>query len=264
MTVCIAALCDNGERIIIASDKMVTVGQIIEFEHDVSKFEKLTDNSIVMTAGSTTLQNDIIKEALSKIRSIRAPNFKQVTDELKNAYVNIRVKRAEELHLKPKGLTFNMFYQNQRMLLPEIVFQVTDAINKTSLGVEYILCGFDDRGHIHYIVDPGVSESFDSVGFCAIGTGNLNAVSAFTANNYAPSFPIEKGLYMVYLAKKEAERAPGVGNDTDVVILTKNGITQLGDNEKKELDEIFNQHKKIADEEYREVKEKITDTLQVN
>ena len=38
MTICIAALCEKGEKIIIAADRMVTVGQIIEFEHDVPKF----------------------------------------------------------------------------------------------------------------------------------------------------------------------------------------------------------------------------------
>lgn len=241
---------------------MVTVGTFIEFEHDVSKFEKLTDNCIVMTAGSTTLQNDIIKKALSKIKSMKNPDFELITDELKKAYVDIRVKRAEELHLKPKGLDFAAFYQNQRALLPEIVFQITDAIDKTSLEVEYILCGFDDvGGHIHYIIDPGNSESYDSVGFCAIGTGNINAISVFTAHNYAPSFPVEKRLYLAYLAKKEAERAPGVGNDTDIVILTKGGIKHLSDDEKVKLEEIHHRHKKIEDREYKEVEEEIINKI---
>ena len=106
MTICIAALCDKGERIIVSADRMITVGQIIEFEHDVPKFVTLTDNCVVMTAGSTTLQNDIIKEALSKIKALKKPTFKQITDELKNAYISIRIKRAEETILKPKNLNF--------------------------------------------------------------------------------------------------------------------------------------------------------------
>ena len=62
MTICIAALCENREKIIVASDRMITVGQLIEFEHDVRKFEPLIDNCIVMSAGSTTIQNDIIRQ----------------------------------------------------------------------------------------------------------------------------------------------------------------------------------------------------------
>lgn len=260
MTICIAAICEKGEKIIVAADRMITVGQIIEFEHDVPKFVDLTDNCVVMTAGSTTLQNDIIKEASSKIRALKKPNFKQITDELKNAYTNLRIKRAEETILKPKNLNFQAFYQNQRIMLPEIVFQMTDAINKTNLGVEYILCGFDDDGgHIHYIVDPGTSECWDSVGFCAIGTGNINSVSAFTAHNYAPNFPIEKSLYLVYLAKKEAQRAPGVGNDTDIVVLAKEGIKYLNSEEKGILEKIYKKFMKIEEEEYKEVKTDIID-----
>ena len=263
MTICIAALCEKGEKIIVAADRMVTVGQIIEFEHDVPKFVNLTDNCVVMTAGSTTLQNDIIKEASSKIKTLKKPNFKQITDELKNAYATLRIKRAEETILLPKNLNFQTFYQSQRIMLPELVFQMTDAINKTNLGVEYILCGFDENGgHIHYIVDPGISECWDSVGFCSIGTGNLNSVSAFTAHNYAPNFPIEKSLYLVYLAKKEAQRAPGVGNDTDIAILTKEGIKSLNDEEKKSLDLIHKKFMKIEDEEYREVKRNMLDGWQ--
>ena len=258
MTICIAALCEKGEKIIIAADRMVTVGQIIEFEHDVPKFVNLAENCVIMTAGSTTLQNDIIKEAVSKIKGLKKPTFKQITDEIKNSYTTIRIKRAEETILKPKNMNFQSFYQNQRALLPEIVFQMTDAINRTNLGVEYILCGFDeDGGHIHYIVDPGTSECWDTVGFCAIGTGNVNAVSAFTAHNYAPNYSLEKALYLVYLAKKEAQRAPGVGDDTDIAIITKESIKYLNSEEKKELELIRRKFMKIEEEEYREVKSKI-------
>ena len=122
MTICIAALCENGKKVILAADRMVTVGQIIEFEHDVRKFKSLTDNSVIMNAGSATIQDDIIKKAMPNIQKLKSPNFKQITDEIKKAYAEIRTRKAEEVHLKPHKLDFTTFYQNQRALLPEIVF----------------------------------------------------------------------------------------------------------------------------------------------
>ena len=261
MTICIAVICENGKKIVIACDRMVTVGDIIEFEHDVTKFESLTDTCVVMTSGSTTLQNDVIKQALMNIKSIKKPSFQQVTESVKEAYVAIRTKRAEELYLKPINMSYSSFFEYQKNLVPEIVFQTTDAIKKAELGVEFILCGFDDNGgHIHYLVDPGTSECYDAVGFWAIGTGSLNAISLFTSHSYAPNFSIGKSIYLAYLAKKEAERAPGVGNQTDIAVLTENGMKHLDDKIIKGLSAIQEKYKKIGNEEYEEV-EKIVHGL---
>jgi 20S proteasome alpha/beta subunit len=261
MTICIAALCENNKKIILAADRMITVGNFIEFEHDVKKFEQITKNCYIMTAGTTTIQNDVIQKLKSQIKNINAPEFKQIIEELKNSYSSVRLNRSEELFLRPKGLDFGTFYQNQRGLLPEFVFEITRQINENNLGVEYILCGFDDDdGHIQYIIDPGVSESFDSVGFCATGTGNINAISVFTIHNYSPSFPLYKALYLVFLAKKDAERAPGVGCDTDIAYLTKeDGIKHLKPNEITELQRIYDEYSKVEDKEYKDVKDNIVD-----
>ncbi|MFX0172635.1 MAG: hypothetical protein ACFE9L_12005 [Candidatus Hodarchaeota archaeon] len=260
MTICISGLCENGEKIIIASDKMVTVGSIIEFEHDVAKFVKLTNNCVILNAGSATIQDDIIKEALSKIKPLKKPNLNKITEIINEGYSKVRRKKAEELYLKPKGLDFRAFYQTQRSLLPEVVFQIMTLIDGTNLGVEYILCGFDEEGgHIHHITDPGTSECFDSVGFCAIGTGSVNAISVFTAYNYAPKFSLSESLYLVYLAKKEAERAPGVGNDTDMVIVSKEGIKDISSDDISALENIYNTRVQIKPEEYEDVKERIVE-----
>jgi ATP-dependent protease HslVU (ClpYQ) peptidase subunit len=51
MTVCIAALCDNARKVVIASDRMLTGGDV-EFEQDIRKFERITDGCIALSAGS--------------------------------------------------------------------------------------------------------------------------------------------------------------------------------------------------------------------
>jgi 20S proteasome alpha/beta subunit len=266
MTICIAALCDDKKKIVIASDRMVTVGSVIEFEHDVKKFVDLTQNCVAMTAGSATVQNDILESAKKEIELSSKPVFNQVINKLKEEYVKFRTKRAEELHLKPKGLNFQTFYQSQQALQPEIVYGIINSIENTNLGVEFITCGFDEKGgHIQYITDPGISESFDGVGFCAIGSGHLNAISSFTAHNYAPSSELNEALYLVYAAKKEAERAPGVGdNDTDIAIIFEKGIYFLTQNEKEILEKVYEDAKKIEEKEYKDVQTLIIDKWGVN
>ena len=41
MTVCIAALCDDAKKVVIAADRMLT-GSDVEFEQDIRKFEPIT------------------------------------------------------------------------------------------------------------------------------------------------------------------------------------------------------------------------------
>jgi len=53
VTVCLAALCldQDGQRIIVASDRMVTYPRFIEFEHTVPKKTGSSAHSVTMFAG---------------------------------------------------------------------------------------------------------------------------------------------------------------------------------------------------------------------
>lgn len=262
MTICIASLCEDSNKIIVASDRMITVGEIIEFEHEVTKFEPLTNNSIVLTAGSATVQNDILKDVKSKIKKYNDVPFEDLNAIIKSSYLEVRNRCSEELFLKPLGMDLDTFYKNQRSFLPEFTFRLIEKIENNNLDVSLVLCGFDeDKGNIQLIDDPGNSESFNSVGFCAVGSGSLNAVSIFTLHHYAPSFNLEKALYLTYAAKKNAERAPGVGCDTDIVIISKSGIEKLGAEEIKTLESIYDRHTKMDEEGYKEVRENIIPKL---
>jgi 20S proteasome alpha/beta subunit len=260
MTICIASLCENRENIIVASDKMVTVGEIIEFEHDVTKFEELTKNSLILTAGSATIQDDIIKDAKKEIKKLNNITFEDINMIIKSSYLNIRNMCSEEAHLKPIGLNWDTFYKNQKAFLSEFVFRIIDKVERNDLGVGFVLCGFgnDNKGNVQLIEDSGTSESFNSVGFCAVGTGHVNAISIFTLHNYAPSFRLEKALYLTYSAKKNAERAP-VGCETDIVIISKEGIRKLTKPEMSILESIYQEHTKLDEKGYDDVKTKLVD-----
>lgn len=52
MTICIGAICDEYKAAVVASDKMVTAWYPpIEFEHDTSKIEELSDACVALNGG---------------------------------------------------------------------------------------------------------------------------------------------------------------------------------------------------------------------
>jgi 20S proteasome alpha/beta subunit len=88
--------------------------------------------------------------------------------------------------------------------------------------LELIIAGVDKDGpHIYGLMNPGILECFDSIGFYSIGSGSMHAFQSLVAT-YEPGESIEKTLYETYKAKKDAEIAPGVGKDVDLGIIKQN------------------------------------------
>ena len=64
MTICIGAICDGGDAVVVASDKMITAsGVSTEFEHSAPKFERIGEHCIVLSAG-TALVHKVIAKAV--------------------------------------------------------------------------------------------------------------------------------------------------------------------------------------------------------
>lgn len=83
------------------------------------------------------------------------------------------------------------------------------------------------------------------MGFLSIGSGERHADIAFIENNYLPTFDIPEALYVIYEAKRRAEKAPGVGKETDIAIILSEKIIYINEDEDKqimeELERIFQQ-----------------------
>ena len=46
MTVCIGALCSDATDVVVISDRMVTLGHLTEFEHELPKINNITDRVV--------------------------------------------------------------------------------------------------------------------------------------------------------------------------------------------------------------------------
>jgi len=220
MTVCIAALCNDGENCVLASDQMTTAHFPIGYEfetEDVEKIVCIVDSAFVLTAGDVLFAREVIEETRKRLVD-RVVRVKALTEAARTAYQHIRILQVVHTQLEPRGLNLDSYYQSQQRLMPAIVQMVDQALVGHNPGVELIIAGKDDLGcHIYTVQSPGRSICHNPVGFAAIGSGGPHAVYSLIEAGYRKSLGIEEVKRMIEQAKKRAEVAPGVGADTRII-----------------------------------------------
>lgn len=243
MTICLAAICDNGKSVVLISDSMITGEHLsIEFEHKTPKIIVLTENCAVATAGDALAHTELFEAVNLKVDKLRTPRIAEIVECIKSCYVDLRQREVKERILNPRGIpNLRTFYQIQGSLVREIALTIQSEIDSYEYGLEILIGGIDEAGaHIHLVDDPGTSVAFDSIGYHAIGSGYPHAVTTLIANDYHQQFSLPKALLITYQAKKIAERAPGVGSKiTNMAIITKRGVRFFTPEEVLKLDEIY-------------------------
>jgi 20S proteasome alpha/beta subunit len=247
MTVCIGALAtkkdNHSENVIVASDRMVSLGNFMEFEHEVSKIGKLSSKCVALVAGDTLIGSQIVDTSRAKIAEFS--NLSKVADIAKlvaTIYVETRDRIIEEQVFRPRGFTRADFYNvYQTQLLQNIAFQLDNQVATWNIGVEIIVAGVDDLGaHVYTINHPGIYTDVYQIGYTAVGSGAIHATQALIGFAHSPYQELNRTIFCTFAAKKRGEVAPGVGKETDLFIISKDGIKELTQDEIKELDEIYN------------------------
>jgi len=253
MTVCIAAINKEHNLVAFAADRMVTATlPPIEFEHTLPKLHRITDYCIGLSAGDALLGKEIfdtVKEIAKKEKvEKKLPTIKSISNQVKDVYQRIRLQRIETIQLRSRGINHQVFIeQGAKLLHPNVYAQIDHAFATNDLGLEALIIGVDESGpSIYSVRNPGVINCFDSIGFHAIGSGQMHAVISLI-ETYDPKGEEAKTIYSVFKAKKIAEVAPGVGSKTDIGILKyKEIIKDFDENAElfKKLNELWNEEKK--------------------
>lgn len=239
MTICIGAICEKRAKAVCASDRMITSRQLlIEFEHNEPKFEILTKKCLALTAGEALPPTEIFRKARTEIQD--SPRIAEIAVAIEKNFASARMKRVEDLHFKPRGLTLQNFIQAQRVMNPNVVLRLDRTVETTKMNLQVLIVGVDmDGGHLFQVVDPGHAECFDRLGFHAVGSGLPHAVSTLITYNYTPQVSLKEATYIIYEAKRNAEKAPGVGKAIDMAILDDQGIRIIKPNEIDLLEKIY-------------------------
>ena len=131
-------------------------------------------------------------------------------------------------------------------------------MSQYNYGLSLLLAGVDNTGaHVYRLDNPGRMEVYDSLGYCAVGSGELHAISTFVANDYRHDLDLDHVLALTYEAKRRSEKAQGVGEKSDIYIVTKDNCLKLSDEEIKKLDNIYNMKSEQEKKAVKEIEDKI-------
>lgn len=242
MTICIGAICcgSAGKAVVVAADRMVTMGGLTEFEHDVPKITPIGARMVTLVAG------DALRGA-ELVRMVGSPppdaSVRDVAQALALNYAELRRRVAEATHLAPRGIGLAEFYQGgvQARLVPPIAAGLDQEIARLDLGIEVLVAGVDqDGGHVFNARNPGgLVDDLDRIGFHAVGSGALHAIQSLIGFGHAPSRSLNETVFRVFASKRRAEIAPGVGRATDLWVIEEDRVTELSQTAMRKLDALY-------------------------
>jgi 20S proteasome alpha/beta subunit len=242
MTVCLAALCEDGRTVVVASDRMVTFGGILEFEHTVPKMTPTTSLAMVMVAGDTLLGTELAQTVATQVRGT-TPSIHTVAVALGQAFQAIRRREMEVEILLPRALDLNSYYGAHASLNGQIVVGLDHSLTQFSLGVELLLGGVDEDGaHIYSISNPNQVRCHDIIGHGAVGIGAIHALQSMIGIRHDSTARLAETVFRAYASKRRSEAAPGVGRDTDLAIVSEHGIRRLTNDELQHMSSILDEH----------------------
>lgn len=233
MTICMAAICADaagkeGAAVVVASDRMVTMANLIEFEHTVPKAYAIGGRALALIAGDSLSGTQMVKEVATAVDG--APlTIAQLAQDLSANYTQTRNRNAEADILVPRGLTWASFYGQHQHLVAQVTMMLDQQLNGYNLGVELLIAGVDDNGgHIFAITNPGSRAlDHDVIGYSAVGSGALPALQSMIGFRHSVATSLQETAFRVYASKRRAEVAPGVGHETDMFVIQSTSTTAV-------------------------------------
>lgn len=221
MTVCIAALCEDGKEVVLASDQMTTAHFPIgyEFENDeVEKIVSIRDGIFVLVAGDVLFAHEVIEKAKFQLEDAKQVKVSKATEEIRKAYQDVRLTQVIQAQIESRGMDLTTYYASQQSLNPGLVQMIDQALVSHDPTVVFLIAGKEKSGsHIYSVHNPGVAFCHDPIGFAAVGSGGPHATYSMIENDYKKSKSLEEVKVIVEKAKQRSEVAPGVGEATTMV-----------------------------------------------
>jgi 20S proteasome alpha/beta subunit len=234
VTVCIAALCNQKRKIVAVSDTKTSFG--VFSADDISiKSIPIAKNWIALQAGEDVTDAQFITD---RARELLIPNVSptpiEASTALQDAYIERTRKQVEAQVFARYGYTWEAFRQSGKADLTKKIFnELAERAAGVTLSIQFILAGFDSdgQGHLYTVDGERAPASWDTVGFCAIGTGSNVALSTLT-------FHVDRGNLSTYFgwadcvccvcdAKFRSESATDVGKGTFLTIYERDQDTRF-------------------------------------
>jgi 20S proteasome alpha/beta subunit len=223
MTVCIAAICERGKAIVVASDRFrwhPTAS--IESELEDSKFYILADQLALLGAGSSSDVEDVLRHFRS-IPGLSSLTVPEIADRFLQSCHACRIAHAEGLHSKR---ALGMGAKDLRDLVAvatpgSIAVELYNRMINHNFNTTLLVAGIDAEGaHVRGVDDSG-NVSHSELGYAGLGTGGTLACVSLARRFYRKTCRLPEALYYVFEVKKTAELTRGVGTSTDISVIRK-------------------------------------------
>jgi 20S proteasome alpha/beta subunit len=254
MTVCIAALCSwnytedgkpvTGPAIVTTSDRMFTVdGLGIEYEPPQRKVALFGDRILILVADSISVHSELLQSIREDIKTNPDITVKDTASLYSNYLRALKSTRASQYVLSVYGLSVDDFVRRQREFDPNLAAQLAQQLEdyQSTIKVQALIVGIDKdaTAHIYMMDHNGVIHCYDDTGFACIGIGSEHANSEFMIRSYVNTWQYYGTAGVSFAAKKRAEIAPGVGKQTDMTLITKNGISHFPPDRVEKMNAIY-------------------------
>jgi hypothetical protein len=263
VTVCIAAICSDGEdnAIVAASDTKVSASY---YSKDLASLKtvSLHPKWDALLAGKIAQKSPVVSRLMKSISRDGSYSGDEIAEKCKDAFIDYQKQLAYEKVLSPFGLTLDAFLKSRRQIGAALYERLWNEISGIDIGLDMMVFGFGRSGvpMIFIVSNPTVEKpSFithcDATNFACIGTGGYLAESSLYGFEQSTSDTIEETIYQVLSAKFLAESATDVGEATYLRVFRADGSEERLDADfiSKEVRAHWRQHTKpqIDDPTYK-------------
>lgn len=264
MTVCVAAMADNGAVLLCASDRMLTKGDAVYEPQNQPKIHFLTQQSVVLLAGNTATQAELAYEFKKATTTSDGSPAKKTIEEFARLYGDLYAKRVERLRNQAvfgkRSLNEMAFLANASRMPESWSRQIDQDLADFQLpeydNVEAIFVGKDETGSHIFSFENGHFACHDFEGYAVIGSGYNVANSQFVFAKHSPRTTTPRGVYTLYRAKRMAEQSLGVGSTSDWYVITS-AVTPLHPDLLTLLEKLYRQERKQEEARFARAEEQI-------
>src|SRR5260221_8648182 len=240
MTVCIAAISNNHDAIITASDMMLS-DDVSSIDNAAFKTRALTnpgaeENWHCMYAGSPDTFDELFWNIRAHLKE--HPQDSESDTAMKaaveKAYSTVTTHRIETGVLSAFGISRDEFFQTGVQRFGESYFkQLAEECRSVKLDTDMLVVGFEVRkfathnARVPHIFtaqkETGTCASQDQLKFQAIGAGAWAAMGSLFSREFLTERSVNEIVYILCEAKFVSEMARSVGGSTMVEVFYADG-----------------------------------------
>lgn len=237
MTVCIAAICNMGDKergpVIVTCADVLMSGALGKAENRL-KNRPMACGWGVMTAGEDGEMTALHDHMCDQFNGLtwNGVHSNDAMDRVRAAIGARKREKIEELVMSKFGITYEeLRTTGNTNFPPEIYREAMWAIESCKLDVECVIYGFDVIG-TPVIISASGGHVYRRRDFGIIGSGGYLAQSMLMHRGFHTFLPVQYGAYLAYEAKKHAEGETAVGQTTSFFVADRSkrfGFSKTGE-----------------------------------